>query len=54
MEKEILEKLKSLEQGQKKIESKLDETYEIVRALEHSAQINKAEHDKMANDIIHI
>jgi hypothetical protein len=54
MEKEILEILKSLEQGQNKIASKLDETYEIVRALEHSAQINKAEHDKMANDIIHI
>ncbi|WP_010237643.1 hypothetical protein [Clostridium arbusti] len=54
MEKEILEILKSLDQGQNKIASKLDETYEIVRALEHSAQINKAEHDKMANDIIHI
>ncbi|MDF2506081.1 MAG: hypothetical protein K0R06_3576 [Clostridium sp.] len=52
MEKEILEILKSLEQGQNKIASKLDETYEIVRALEHSAQINKAEHDKMANDIV--
>lgn len=36
------------------IKSKLDETYEIVRALEHSPQVNKAEHDKITNDIAHI
>lgn len=33
---------------------KLDETYDIVKALEHSSQINKAEHDSMVNDIAHI
>jgi hypothetical protein len=47
MDKEILEILKRLE-------SKQDETYQIVKALEHSAEVNKAEHDKMANDINHI
>jgi hypothetical protein len=47
MDKEILEILKRLE-------SKVDENTQILRALEHSSQINKAEHDKMANDIAHI
>lgn len=61
MDKEVLDILKRLEQGQtrleegqKKLETKLDETYQIVKALEHSAQVNKAEHDKMDNDIAHI
>ncbi len=33
---------------------KLDEHTQILRALEHLAQVNKAEHDKMANDIAHM
>lgn len=36
------------------IKTKLDETYQIVKALEHSAEVNKAEHDKMGNDIAHM
>ncbi|MBZ9686794.1 hypothetical protein G9F72_010705 [Clostridium estertheticum] len=47
MDKEILEILKRLEIRQ-------NETYQIVKALEHSAEINKAEHDNMTNDISHI
>jgi septal ring factor EnvC (AmiA/AmiB activator) len=47
MDKEILEILKRLE-------SKIDENTQILRALEHSSQVNKAEHDNMANDIAHI
>lgn len=47
MEKEILEILKRLE-------TKVDENTQILRALEHSAEVNKAEHDKMSNDIAHI
>ncbi|MBU3192309.1 hypothetical protein K9O30_23085 [Clostridium bowmanii] len=47
MDKEILEILKRLE-------IKQDETYQIVKALEHSAEVSKAERDKMANDISHI
>jgi hypothetical protein len=47
MDKEILEILRRLE-------SKVDENTQILRALEHSSQVNKAEHDKMANDIAHI
>ncbi len=38
----------------KEIKSKQEETYQIVKALEHSAQANKADQDKMANDIVHI
>lgn len=34
--------------------AKLDEHTQILRALEHLAQVNKAEHDKMANDIAHM
>ncbi|EPY2273649.1 hypothetical protein ACXAUS_002517 [Clostridium sporogenes] len=47
MEKEILEILKRLE-------NKVDENTQILRALEHSAEVNKSEHDKMYNDIVHI
>jgi len=65
MDKEILEILKRLEtkmdQGLgrleskvDKLETKLDEHTLILRALEHSAQVNKAEHDKMSNDIAKI
>lgn len=46
MDKEILEILK-------RMETKLDEHTEILRALEHSSQVNKAEHDQMSNDIAH-
>ncbi len=54
MDKEILEILKSMQSDIKEIKSKQEETYQIVKALEHSAQVNKAEQDKMANDIVHI
>ncbi|MBU3114728.1 hypothetical protein [Clostridium lacusfryxellense] len=55
MNQEILKALSSLlDEKLKPISIKLDETYQIVRALEHSAEVNKAEHDKMANDIAHI
>ncbi|QXM07383.1 hypothetical protein KVH43_03880 [Crassaminicella indica] len=36
------------------MKTRMDETYEIVKALEHSSQVNKAEHDSMLNDIAHI
>ena len=69
MDKEMLEILKRLEtkmdqgldrletkidQGLNRLETKLDEHTLILRALEHSAQVNKAEHDKMSNDIAKI
>ena len=47
MDTEILEILKRLE-------TKIDEHTLILRALEHSAEINKAEHDKISNDIAKI
>lgn len=47
MDKEILEILKRLE-------SKVDENTQILRALEYSAKVNKAEQDKIVNDISHI
>jgi hypothetical protein len=38
----------------KVIKSQLDENTQILKALEHKAEINKAEHDKMSNDIAHM
>ncbi len=61
MDKEILEILKRLETKVDGLETKIDEHTQILgehtqilRALEHSAQVNKAEHDKMSNDIAKI
>ncbi|MZQ75650.1 MAG: hypothetical protein GT589_05750 [Peptoclostridium sp.] len=36
------------------MKSTLDEHTQLLRALEHSAQVNKAEHDQMFNEIAHI
>lgn len=47
-------KFDNLENKVNIIETKLDEHTLILRALEHSAEINKAEHDKMSNDIAKI
>lgn len=54
MDKEILEFLKEFKEEFKILNTKLDENTQILRALGHSAQVNKAEHDKMDNDIVHI
>ena len=61
MDKEILEILKrietkvdNLEIKVDNLEAKADEHTLILRALEHSTQANKAEHDKMFNDIAKI
>ncbi|MGL5086564.1 MAG: hypothetical protein ACRC68_12740 [Clostridium sp.] len=54
MEKEILEILKLMQSDIKEIKVQVNENTQILKALEHSAQVNKAEHDNMSNDIIHI
>lgn len=36
------------------IKVQLNENTQILKALEHKADVNKAEHDKMSNDIAHI
>jgi len=46
--------LREFKQDFKTINTKLDEHTQILRALEHSAEVNKAEQDKMSNDIAHI
>ncbi|NLK24922.1 MAG: hypothetical protein GX309_13355, partial [Clostridiales bacterium] len=46
--------LKPITETLKKHTIILEEHTQILRALEHSAQVNKAEHDKMSNDIAHI
>lgn len=47
-------KVDKLDERVTQVENRLDETYQIVKALEHSAEVNKAEHDSMSNDIAHI
>lgn len=54
MEREILQILKSMQGEMTSIKSTLNEHTEILRVLQHSAEVNKAEHDKMSNDIAHI
>jgi chromosome segregation ATPase len=36
------------------VKTQVSENTQILKALKHSAEVNKAEHDKMANDIAHI
>ena len=38
----------------KTLVTKVDENTQILKALEHKAEVNKAEHDKMSNDIAHM
>jgi septal ring factor EnvC (AmiA/AmiB activator) len=47
-------KLKKLEDGQEKLKTQVKENTAILKALEHSSEVNKAERDKMENDIAHI
>ena len=47
-------KIDKLETKVDNLETKLDEHTLILRALEYSAQVNKAEHDKTSNDIAKI
>ena len=68
MENKILEILQSMQdqmstmQNQmntmqsdiKSIQSQIDEHTQILRALEDSSQVNKAEQDKISNNIAHI
>lgn len=54
MDKEILEILKSMQSDIKSIKVILGEHTQILRVLEHSAEVNKSKHDKMGNDIVHI
>lgn len=50
MDNDILKSLSNLlDEKLKPINDKLDEHTQILRALEHSAEVNKAEHDKMSN-----
>ena len=54
MEKEILELLKKMDTKIDKIEMQVSENTQILKALEHSAEVNKAEHDKIIMDIANI
>lgn len=54
MDKEILEILRAMQTDISSVKTQLNENTQILIALEHSSEINKAEHDKMSNDIAHI
>ena len=48
---ELLDGQKSLENGQKKLEIQVTENTQILKALEHASQVNKAEIDKRSFDM---
>jgi hypothetical protein len=48
------EKLIPIKNDLKSIKSQQEESISILRALEHKADINKSEHDKLFNDIANI
>ncbi|SKA89119.1 hypothetical protein SAMN05443428_10977 [Caloramator quimbayensis] len=52
--KQVNEQFKQVNEQFKQVNARLDEHTQILRALEHSAQVNKAEHDVMFNDIAYI
>jgi hypothetical protein len=45
------EKLSSIKDDIKNIQIQQNESISILRSLEHKAQINKSEHDKLFNDM---
>jgi hypothetical protein len=45
------EKLTPIKNDLKNIKSQQEESLSILRSLEHKSDINKAEHDKLFNDI---
>lgn len=51
---DIDKKFDSLESQVDSLKSQVQENTQILKSLEHSAQINKSEHDNMMNDIAHI
>lgn len=44
----------SLEGKVDSLQVQVRENTDILKALEHSAQVNKTEHDRMNNDIVHL
>jgi hypothetical protein len=45
------EKLSPIKDDMKNIKTQQEESISILRALEHKADVNKSEHDKLFNDI---
>jgi len=45
---------KKLEEGQQKLENQVAENTQILKALEHAAQVNKAEIDKLSFEVAEI
>ena len=50
----ILAELKGIKNAVSEIKTQQEEDHLILKALEHNSNVNKAEHDKMNNDIVHI
>ena len=50
-DRELLEKILAKAD---RIDTQQQEDHQILKNLEHNSNVNKAEHDKMLNDITHI
>jgi hypothetical protein len=53
-QKLVLAKLDNIEKDVGGLKITVNENTQILKALEHSSEVNKAEHDKMSNDIAHM
>ena len=51
IDRELLEKILAKVD---RIDTQQQEDHQILKNLEHNSNVNKAEHDKMLNDITHI
>lgn len=54
MDDKILEILKNIQVDIKELKIQVSENTQILKSLEHSSEVNKAEHDKMSTDIAKI
>lgn len=54
LRKDVNSKLSNLENKVDALQIQTKENTEILKSLVHSAEVNKAEHDRMDNDIAHI
>ncbi len=46
--------MSSMKSEMSSMKSQLDENTQILKALEHNAEVNKSEHDKIFNELAHI
>lgn len=54
MDKKVMDILNRLMEGQERVETRLKENTQILKALEHRSEANKAEHDRFFHELAEI